>query len=390
MRLFLHTGEVSGDLHGALLIQALQRQAAERGLTLEITAVGGTRMAAAGAQLICNTLSMGAVGIFETLPYYIRGARLQRQINRYLVDHPPDLVILIDYMGPNIAVGRFIRRRLPQVPMAYYIAPQQWVWATQKGTRQILEVADKLLAIFPEEARYYRQQGGNVTWVGHPLVDAPLPARQAARAQLGLSESETVVTLLPASRQQELTYLLPVIFTAAQKIQDRLPAVKFLVPLSLPDFRDRIAQAIAEYGLTADLVETQQRAAIAAADLAIGKSGTANLEIALMDVPQVAMYRLSPLTAWLAEHVLKFSAAFISPVNLVEMQPIVPEFLQWEATPAAIYEAAIALLLDSEKRAEMRQGYARMRQALGEVGVCDRAAREILDMLYTRSLSQSH
>ena len=119
----------------------------------------------------------------------------------------------------------------------------------------------------------------------------------------------------------------------------------------------------------------------AAADVVINKSGTANLEVALMNVPQVVTYRLSNLTGFIAKYIVRFTGDYVSPVNLMENQPIVPELLQWDAKPEAISEAALTLLTDEDKRQKMIAGYAQMRQAMGEVGVCDRAANELLDML---------
>ncbi len=384
VQIFIHTGEVSGDLQGGLLISALKRQAKQRGLSVAIAAVGGQQMADAGANVIVNTVRLSAIGLLEALPYYLTGRGLQKQVNQHLLNHPPDLMVLLDYMGPNVAVGKFVRQELPNTPIAYYIAPQQWVFSTKRDTQNILDVTDKLLAIFPEEAKFYQKAGANVRWIGHPLVDIlaePMP-KQTARAELKIAKDAQVVTLMPASRKQELQYVMPVMFEAAAYIQAQQPKVRFLIPVSLPDFRDDISTAADSYRLNARLVDKADgQRAIAAADVVINKSGTANLEVALMNVPQVVMYRLSNLTAFIAKYVVRFTGDYVSPVNLMENQPIVPELLQWDATPKAISEAALALLTNEDKRQQMMAGYRQMRQAMGEVGVCDRAANEILDML---------
>ncbi|MGD1898203.1 MAG: lipid-A-disaccharide synthase [Phormidesmis sp.] len=383
MNIFIHTGEVSGDLQGGLLIRALMRQAEKRGIDLSVTGVGGQQMAEAGANVIANTVRLSAIGLLEALPYYIKGRGLQKQVNRYLLENPPDLMVLLDYMGPNIPVGKFVRKELPGTPIAYYIAPQQWVFSTKRDTQNILDVSDKLLAIFPDEATFYEQAGGNnVRWVGHPLVDilAEPMSKSQARAELTIADDAQIVTLMPASRKQELQYIMPVMFEAAAYIQAQQPKVRFLIPVSLPDFREEIAAAAETYGLNARLVDKADgQRAIAAADLVINKSGTANLEVALMNVPQIVMYRLSTLTGIVAKLIVK--TAFVSPVNLMENQPIVPELLQWDATSEAVSKEALALLTDEDKRQKMISGYAQMKQAMGEVGVCDRAANEILDML---------
>ena len=383
MRIFISTGEVSGDLQGSLLIAALQRQAVAVGLTLEIVALGGEKMAKAGAKILGNTSGIGSMGLIESLPYVIPTLRVQRQAITYLKENPPDLVVLIDYMGPNLGIGTYMKENLPDVPVAYYIDPQEWVWSMSfQNTNRIVGFTDKLLAIFPEEARYYQQNGANVCWVGHPLIDrmANAPSREIAREKLGIKDTEMTIALLPASRHQELKYLLPVIFQAAQNIQSKLPNIHFWIPLSLETFRNTITAAIKDYGLQATVVLGQQREVFAAADFAITKSGTVNLELALLNVPQVVVYRLNPLTAWIARHILKGSIPFASPVNLVVMREIVPEFLQEKATAENITQATMELLLNSEKRQKTLTGYQEMRYSLGELGVCDRTAKEILAM----------
>ncbi|MEM9804338.1 MAG: lipid-A-disaccharide synthase, partial [Cyanobacteria bacterium P01_D01_bin.56] len=232
---------------------------------------------------------------------------------------------------------------------------------------------------------------GEVSWVGHPLLDkfadySPVLAKQGARQTLGISPDDRVVTLLPASRPQELTYVVPIMFAAAQQLQAQMPQLKFLIPLARDVFQEPLEKALKVYGLNGWVVtKEEQPLAISAADLAITKSGTVNLEVALMEVPQVVMYRLNRITAWVAEFILKFSADYVSPVNLVNMEPIVPEFVQWDATPEAISQVALNLLNDPDQRQKMLEGYKTMRQQLGTVGVCDRTANEILDLAISRA-----
>jgi lipid-A-disaccharide synthase len=384
-RIFISTGEVSGDLQGALLIKALHQQASAQGITLEILALGGDRMAAAGATLLGNTSAIGSVGIFEALPYVLPTLRMQQRAKRYMQQHPPDLVVLIDYVQPNLALGSYLHRHLPQIPLVYYIAPQEWVWSlNEQRTNQIVAMTDRVLAIFPEEAQYFQKHGADVIWIGHPLVDRvrSAPSREIARTNLGIRSDTPVIALLPASRQQEVKYLLPVMFEAAQQIQAQIPNLQFWIPLSLEKYRKAVETAIERYKLNAHITSGRAQEVIAAADLAITKSGTVNLEIALLNVPQVVLYRVSPLTAWIAQHLLKFSISFMSPPNLVQMKPIVPEFLQHHATPDRIAQTSIHLLTNAELRAQTLVDYQEMRQALGQPGVCDRAAQEILKLLH--------
>ncbi|MEM8832638.1 MAG: lipid-A-disaccharide synthase, partial [Cyanobacteria bacterium P01_G01_bin.19] len=247
---------------------------------------------------------------------------------------------------------------------------------------KITQVVDKLLAIFPQEAKYFRDKNLDVTWVGHPLLDRleQAPDRSQARQNLDIQPEEKIVTLLPASRQQEIKYLLPVMCQAAQQIARTLPEVKFIIPVSLPGYREAIEAAVNEYNLPAIILDGKETLeAIAAADLAISKSGTVNLEVALLNVPQVVIYRINPITAWIGRK-LGFSVPLMSPPNLIVEQKIVPEFQQEEVTAENISTEALEILNSDERKEQIIADYQKMRSLLGEVGVCDRTATEIIDL----------
>ena len=390
VRVLISTGEVSGDLQGSLLIEALHRQAQARGISLEVLALGGERMQAAGAELLADTAPMGAIGLWEALPLVVPTLRLQARVNEVLEARPPDAVVLIDYMGANVRLDLNLRRRLPTVPINYYIAPQEWAWRLgDGGTTRLLRFTDRILAIFPAEAEFYAARGAQVTWVGHPLLDLAVrrPERQQARQALGLSGDDgRLLLLLPASRPQELRYLMPVLVEAAARLQAIDPALDVMVPAGLRAFEQPLRKALAEAGVRGRVVPAAEADALkpslfAAADLALGKSGTINLELALQDVPQVVGYRVSRLTAWVAQYVLRFQVDHISPVNLLLKERLVPELLQGEFTAEAFVEQALPLLQPSPARERMLDGYKRLRNTLGEPGVTDRAAAAILEPL---------
>ena len=432
--IFISTGEVSGDLHGAMLIDALKLQASRMELELEIVALGGDKMTQAGAKLLGNTTSIGSVGLLESLPFVFPTLQIQRRAKDYLKANPPDLVVLIDYMGPNLGIGHFVRNFMPQIPIIYYIAPQDWVWSARsivpRDTMRIVEMTDKLLAIFPGEADYFTKKGATVKWVGHPLVDRmkSSPQREEARAALGIAPEQLAIAIVPASRRQELKYMMPIAFEAARELQSQLlengewgmgfrrerqpngnrgnrqdayatgygkqekkgefsesPLQKthsplFWIPLSLESYRGAIEKAIADYGLNATIVAGKTNEVLAAADLAIAKSGTVNLELALLNVPQVVFYRVSPFTYSIGK-LLKFSIPFMSPPNLVVMREIVPELLQDRATSENIVQESLELLFNQERREALIADYREMRALLGDFGVCDRAAGEILQLI---------
>ena len=379
MRIFISTGEVSGDLQGAMLVEALYRQASLANIEVEIVALGGDRIKQAGATLLMNTTTIGSIGFWEALPLVIPTLKVQNQTKKYLHQFPPDILVLIDYAAPNIAIASYVKKHFPKIPIIYYIAPQDWAVPRLGNAPKIAKIVDKLLAIFPEEAKYYRGKGVDVTWVGHPLLDRinSTANREQARLALNISPEQTIITLLPASRKQEISQMLPLICEAAQLIQQKIPDVQFLIPISLEVYRDAITKAITEYNLPAIIVERKTLNAIASADLAITKSGTVNLEIALLNIPQVVFYRVHPVTAWLARKILQLKIPFMSPPNLILNRQIVPELQQEAATAAKIAETSLELFFNNSKQEKMITDYQEMRNLLGELGICDRAAKEI-------------
>ena len=388
-RLLISTGEVSGDLQGGLLVAALHEEAQRRELPLEIVALGGERMRRAGATLLANTTPMGSIGLWEALPLVLPTLRVQRRVSRWLKQSPPDALVLIDYMGANVRLGLKVRRRLPDVPILYYIAPQEWAFRLgEGGTTRLIGFTDRILAIFPEEARFYGARGASVTWVGHPLIDTltDLPSRESARAELGLQAHERLLLLFPASRTQELRYLLPPLAAAAAELQRRCPGLRVMVPAGQAAFEPVLAELLAAAGVQAEVVPAAEADRLrpllcAAADLALNKSGTVNLELALRGVPQVVAYRVSRPTAWVAQHLLRFQVDHISPVNLVLGERLLPELLQDQLTPEAVVREALPLLESDAARRRVASGYGRLRQLLGEPGVTQRAAAAILDAL---------
>jgi lipid-A-disaccharide synthase len=385
--LLISTGEVSGDLQGSLLIKALYQEAELRNIPLRVSALGGPRMETAGAELLGNTTPLGAIGLWEALPLVLPTLQLQRKARRWLSKNPPDGVVLIDYMGGNTPLGRRVKRERPSLPVLYYIAPQEWAFRMgDGGTTQLIGFSDQILAIFPEEARFYSERGAVVHWVGHPLLDTlgELPSRAAARQELGIAEDEPLLLLLPASRKQELRWLLPPLAEAAARLQKLCPKLKVIATAAQTGFEQPLRDVIDEFGLQATVLSSDDSDRLrpticAAADLALTKSGTVNLELALRGVPQVVAYKVSRFTALMARRLLRFQVDHISPVNLVLGERLVPELLQEELEVDKLVEEALPLLRNERARNKMLSGYGRLRALLGEPGVTQRAAALILD-----------
>ena len=388
MKIFISTGEVSGDLQGSMLAESLFRRATEQQIELKITGLGGDRMKAAGVNILANTAVIGSMGFIEAIPFVLPTIKIQKLTKQHILANSPDILILIDYPASNLALASYVKKYFPHIPVVYYIAPQDWAVPMLNNAGKISKVVDKLLAIFPEEHKYFKSKGIDAVFVGHPLLDRleQAPDRDRARLNLGIEASELIITLLPASRQQEIKYLLPVICEAAQQILQQIPSAKFLIPVSLANYQTAIADAVKSYNLPAHIIDGQTLDAIAAADLAITKSGTVNLEIALLNVPQVVVYRINSLTAWIGRRI-GFKVPLMSPPNLVVDRMLVPELQQEAVTAENIAGLAVQLLSDPNTQREISQGYQQMRSRLGTTGVCDRVTTEIFQLVENYSHS---
>ena len=388
MKLLISTGEVSGDLQGSLLIKSLKKNAEKRKIKLEIIALGGERMKEAGAKLISNTSSIGAIGFLEALPYVFPTLNAQSKIDNYLSCSHPDAVILIDYMGPNIRLGLKVKKAFPNIPIVYYIAPQEWAWRLgDSGTTDLISFTDKILAIFEDEANFYSSKGGNVKFVGHPMLDfyRNIPTREESFRKIGLTSDKKILLIIPASRKQELKYILPTLLKAAKLLQQKDPLITVLVPSGLKEFDEILNNSLNEYGVSGRIilsneVDDLKPFLFSAAHLALAKSGTINMELALNSVPQIVGYKVSRVTAFFARYLLRFNVKYISPVNLLLNKMLIPEFIQEDFKAEKIANSALKILQDISTRQDIINGYKRLKDKLGEPGVTDRASNYILDL----------
>ena len=389
MRLLISTGEVSGDLQGSLLIKALNDNAKKRKIKLDITALGGERMREAGADLISNTSSIGAIGFLEAIPYILPTLNAQSKIDNYLKSFPPDAVVLIDYMGPNIRLGLRIKKFFPNIPIIYYIAPQEWAWRLgDSGTTDLIDFSDKILAIFEEEAKFYSNKGGNVRFVGHPMLDfyRNIPTREEAFKKIGLNDNKKILLIIPASRKQELKYILPILLQAAKLLQEKDPSITVFIPSGLKEFDPILNDSLKQYGLEGRVIPSNEVDNIkpflfSAAHLAFAKSGTINMELALNLVPQIVGYKVSRVTAFFARYLLRFNVKYISPVNLIMNKMLIPEFIQEDFKAERIFNSALKILEDTSRREDILIGYKDLKDKLGKPGVTERASKDILDLL---------
>jgi len=388
-KIFISTGEVSGDLHGSLLAKALLEEAKKRSIEIKVFGLGGQRMVKAGVEVLHDTTPISAIGIWEALPLVLPTLKIQKKFYNSLIAHSPDCLILIDYMGPNINIGRKLRRVKNNIPIYYYIAPQEWAWRVgNNSTTDLINFSDKIFAIFKQEADFYKKRGGNVSWIGHPMMDLTkkLPTKAESRRLLNIKNNENFLLIMPASRPQELRYILPTYMKVAKKLQQKYPNLIVVIPSCRKEFDEKFQKAFDEYEIKGKIVkqddlEDQKKYIYSLTKLALSKSGTVNMELALYGVPQVVGYKVSRVTAFIAKKILNFKVKFISPVNLLLRKSIIPEFVQNDFDANKIFKKSCQLIDNKNQIKKIKKGYQLLRSELGEEGGVKRAAEEILKSL---------
>jgi lipid-A-disaccharide synthase len=363
-------GEASGDLHGATLARALRTLAPD----LRLAGMGGARMAAEGVHLLQRAERVTVVGGTEALGRLPALWRAFRALRAELRERRPGVLVLIDFPEFNMRLARLARRL--GVPVVYFVAPQVWAWRRGR-VRAMARDVSRVLAIFPFEVSVYEESGVPVEFIGHPLLDV-LPAldRDAARAGLA-SGAESLVGLLPGSRDAEVRRHLPVLLQATRRIVARRPRTRFALATAPGTPVPPVMAAVRAEGAPVQVVPGQAHRVMAAADLLLVASGTATLEAACYGTPMVVLYRLSALSHALARLLVR-GVSHISLPNIIAGREVVPELIQGRATPDGVASAALGILGDEGARTVQRLGLLEVRTRLGEAGAGLRAARAVL------------
>lgn len=370
-RLLLSCGEPSGDLYAGALTRELVALAP--GTTL--TGLGGPAFAAAGGHLVEDYRGLSVTGLSEAVTKIPRSLQTLRRLVALARKHRPDAFIAIDFPDFNFPLARRLKRL--GVRVVYYISPQVWAWRPGR-LKTMRTVADRVLVIFPFEEQLYRDAGIPVEFVGHPLIDlvAGTPPRDVFQRRLGLDPRAPTVALLPGSRPNEVTRILPDLLTAADLVRARVPGAQVIVARA-PSLDDACFARVATGPATRTrIVEGETDAVLRASDVALTASGTATVQAALHDTPMVIVYRVAPLTYRLGRRLVTVDT--FGMVNLIAGERIVPELIQDAFTPTAAADEAVSMLTDPARASRIREGLARVRSRIGEPGASRRAAEAIL------------
>jgi lipid-A-disaccharide synthase len=385
--LFISAGEASGEHYGALLVDALKKQLVAAGQTAEFFGMGGERMVAAGLEPVVRSEDMAVMGLTEVIRHLPRIYREFRKLKQSVRDRRPDVAVLIDFPEIHFRLAKELHRL--GVPVIYFVSPQLWAWKKHR-IKLVRKYVRRMLVIFPFEEPFYRKQGVEAEFVGHPLAELPLPAvsREQFARENGLNPQKTWIGLLPGSRPREIRDHLPEMLKAARELAARgLPGdYEFVVPLA-PTLnaaqREEVQLLAQAYGacLPVRLVN-EARAALLHARASVVASGTATVEAALIGNPFVVVYRVSPLTYAIAKRLVK--VPHVAMANLIAGKRVVPELIQHDFTATNIVQQIERLLPEGAPRQSMMEELARVHGLLSKRsagGAIDRVAAITLDML---------
>ncbi|MBI1824710.1 MAG: lipid-A-disaccharide synthase [Nitrospirae bacterium] len=365
------TGEASGDIHGGKLVQALLSKEPQ----LKIFAIGGKAIQSAGAELIFNIQSLGVVGLFEVVSHLhvIRKAYLA--VIQSLKTRSIQQVILIDYPDFNLRVARVAKRL--GIPVSYYISPQIWAW--RRGRIHLIKrLVSQMLVILPFEEQLYKDEKIPVEFVGHPLLEEihASYSREELTFKWGLDHNLPLYGICPGSRKSELDRVLPVMLKAVEIIKRKIPEAQFILPVAPTFTRQDIESRLTSFPVLITLIEWDASEVMSVCDILMVASGTATLQAAIIGIPMVIVYKVSPWTYWIGKNLLKIR--MIGLVNIVVGEKFVPELVQEAATPENIAAKVLEIFENPQTIRQMKEKFNIIRSKLTDRKASQRAADAIL------------
>jgi lipid-A-disaccharide synthase len=356
--IYIVAGEASGDVLGARLMRAMRRR--RDGLTF--AGIGGPRMAEEGLETLFPMHELALMGLAEVLP---KLRALKRRMDETVADitaRRPAVIVTIDSPGFTL---RLLRRIAPLgLPRVHYVAPQVWAWRESR-VRKYPGLWERLLCLLPFEPAFFAGHGLAAEFVGHPVLESGAEAGDAARfrAMHAIPPEAMPIILMPGSRVTEITRLMPVFAEALRRLAARFPNLVPVMPVAA-SVAPRVTAAVADWPHLPIMVTdvAGKHDAFAAARVALTKSGTSTLELALAGVPMVVTYRVNPITAAIVRRVVKVSYAAM--VNLLAGREVVPELIQGDCTPERLAAEVSRLIEDEDAAAAQRAAFAAVMASL--------------------------
>ena len=367
-------GEASGDLHGAKLVQALLDAYPKA----RFTGMGGGRMRDAGVNTLFGIERMGAVGLVEIFSDFGHYFGAYRALMKEIASLKYTAVILIDYPTLNLRLAKHSRKH--SCPVYYFISPQIWAW--RKGRiKDIRKSVHKMFVVLPFEEKMYQEAGVDAEFLGHPFIDVVHPTRTRGDSleKFALDSHKKIVGLLPGSRMNEITSLLDEILLAAEKVKKEMGECQFLLPVADTIDPVLIQKKLGSNPLDIKILKGETYNVMNTCDALIIASGSATLEAGIIGCPMVIIYKLSPLTYWLA--LMLINTPYYGLINIVAGESVVPELIQSKANAENIAAEILKFLKNPEYCQEVQNRLLLVRKNLGRPGVMKAVAASMVDSL---------
>ena len=362
LRIFITSGETSGDMLAAQLMRALKELT---GGAVLFEGVGGPRMEAEGLTSLFPVDDIAVMGLVDILPKIrILMNRIWTSV-RHAAAMKPDLAILVDVPGFNLRIAERLKPIAPEIPIALYVAPQAWAWRPKRAI-EMRAYVDHVLALLPFEPAFFEKAGVRCTHVGHPVVERFPGAGLGPdfRARHNIPQDATVLAVLPGSRRKEVSRLAPVFAETLALLKARHPNLVIVVP-TIPHVAAQVRDAAAAWPGRAIVLEEEREKypAFEAADVALAASGTVALELALAGTPMVIAYKVDWVTAFYVRRAIQVKYANL--INLIADRLVVPELIQENCTAENLARETDRLLSDETARMAQRIVFEDAARALG-------------------------
>lgn len=366
-------GEASGDTHGASVAKALR----EIYPSVEMFGMGGNLMDEAGVRIVYDIKNLGVIGLVEIVKSLPKFFKLRTYLKRIMMKERPDVLVCIDYPGFNMKLAEVAHQL--GIPVLYYIAPTIWAWHSSRG-KTIKKYVTKVASIFPFEAEAYSKYNCDVEFVGHPLVDIVHPTMSVDESMTyfnARAEAKRVL-LMPGSRKQEVLSLLDVMLESGEKLLQSHEDVQFFLPRAHTIDQSELETFIKERRVSVTITEDHTYDLMQICDGCLAASGTATLETAMMELPTILLYKVSPITYGIGKMVVNLSHVGLP--NIIAGKEVIPELLQSDVSADNIVEHMLPLLDDLKENEHMRQELRTVRDKLGEPGAVKRVAELIYSL----------
>lgn len=357
-KIVIVAGEESGDIHAAKFIKELKQTNPD----IELSGIGGQRMAACGVKIINDLANYGVTGLTEVFKHIFKIKQAFKDIQKHLKQERPDLLVLVDYPGFNLRLAKYAKQELG-IKILYYISPQVWGWKMSR-VNTIRDNVDKMAVILPFEKKLYAEANVPVEFVGHPLahsvkVDEPM---NEVRQQLNIRQDKLVCAMLPGSRKNEIKSHMPIMCKAAKILLKKHPNLHFVIPVAQSVETSFIEKFLGDLKDNFTLIRENTIKTVHCSDIAVVCSGTASFECALLAKPMCIIYRVSWLTYYAATKFILVK--FLGLCNLLADKMVVPELLQYDCNHQELAKTVSELITNQEFTTKMVNNLQEIKQNL--------------------------